>query len=182
MRQTARHSAELKDRYLTSVVLRRKASTCRLYAERLGFSLRHSGPIDPTGSTPPRIDDYVRRRLAEGRLRGRSTFRSASSLGFPLGGDGGADRPQSARAVAAGPGPGDESATGPSHRRNSAASWTWPPAGGGYSGRPWPSPACGRARPSTSMPPTSIPPRGSSGCGPRSPSRPAAGPVRCPRD
>ena len=57
---------ELRERYLESISLRLRESTCRMYAERLGFTLRQldSGSLDEVDT--PRIDAYVRKRLAGG--------------------------------------------------------------------------------------------------------------------
>lgn len=54
--------SEIQELYLAWLVLRRKPSTCRLYTERLDFTLRNLavdrlGQLDST-----RIDDYIRTR------------------------------------------------------------------------------------------------------------------------
>jgi hypothetical protein len=87
----------LRDGYLAALALRRKPSICRLYTERLDFTLRHLGVERPDGLDPARIDDYVRRRLAE-RLSPRTDNQCApgscqgrvvrvKSRGGPGGGD-----------------------------------------------------------------------------------------------
>ncbi|MFO0892823.1 MAG: hypothetical protein U0790_27240 [Isosphaeraceae bacterium] len=57
---------EIRERYLASIGLRLRASTCRMYAERLGYTLKELAIRHPSGLSTQLIDRYVRDRMAAG--------------------------------------------------------------------------------------------------------------------
>ncbi len=57
---------EIRGLYLSSIGLRLQASTCRMYAERLCYTLRELAIRHPSGLSTQLIDRYVRDRMAAG--------------------------------------------------------------------------------------------------------------------
>ena len=57
---------EIRERYLASIELRLRASTCRMYAERLNYTLKELGIRDPSGLNTHLIDRYIRNRMVTG--------------------------------------------------------------------------------------------------------------------
>ena len=58
---------ELADQYVRACRLRLKPSTCDMYAERLGYSVRKLGITYPKDVSLSLVDDYAGKRLGDGR-------------------------------------------------------------------------------------------------------------------